>query len=82
LIDHKVVPLTKTEFEILALLASNPDRVFRREDIIDLLWKDALYTTERTIDVHVTRLRKKLGVHASLISSRSGYGYRFNIPER
>ena len=82
LIDHKVVPLTKTEFEILALLASNPDRVFRREDIIDLLWKDALYTTERTIDVHVTRLRKKLGAQASLISSRSGYGYRFNIPER
>ena len=81
-IDHNVVPLTKTEFEILSLLASNPDRVFRREDIIDLLWKDALYTTERTIDVHVTRLRKKLGAHASLISSRSGYGYRFNIPGR
>jgi DNA-binding response OmpR family regulator len=82
LIDRRVVPLTKTEFEILALLAASPDRVFRREDIIDLLWKDALYTTERTIDVHITRLRKKLGAHASLVSSRSGYGYRFNIPER
>jgi DNA-binding response OmpR family regulator len=81
-IDHKTMPLTKTEFEILALLASNPSRVFRREDIIDLLWKDALYTTERTIDVHVTRLRKKLGAHASLVSSRSGYGYRFNVPEK
>jgi DNA-binding response OmpR family regulator len=81
LIDHKTIPLTKTEFEILALLASNPSRVFRREDIIDLLWKDALYTTERTIDVHVTRLRKKLGAHASLVSSRAGYGYRFNVPE-
>jgi DNA-binding response OmpR family regulator len=82
LIDGKVVPLTKTEFEILSLLAASPDRVFRREDIIDLLWKDALYTTERTIDVHITRLRKKLGAHALLVSSRSGYGYRFNIPER
>jgi DNA-binding response OmpR family regulator len=80
-INHKAIPLTKTEFEILSLLASHPDRVFRREDIIDLLWKDALYTTERTIDVHVTRLRKKLGAHASLVTSRSGYGYRFNIPE-
>jgi DNA-binding response OmpR family regulator len=80
-IDQKNIPLTKTEFEIFALLASNPSRVFRREDIIDLLWKDALYTTERTIDVHVTRLRKKLGARASLVSSRSGYGYRFNVPE-
>jgi DNA-binding response OmpR family regulator len=80
-IDQKAIPFTKTEFEILALLASNPSRVFRREDIIDLLWKDALYTTERTIDVHVTRLRKKLGARASLVSSRSGYGYRFNVPE-
>jgi DNA-binding response OmpR family regulator len=80
-IDRKAIPLTKTEFEILSLLASNPDKLFRRDDIIDLLWKDALYTTERTIDVHITRLRKKLGAHASLVTSRSGYGYRFNIPE-
>jgi DNA-binding response OmpR family regulator len=80
-IDQKAIPaLTKTEFEILSLLATHPSRVFRRENIIDLLWKDALYTTERTIDVHITRLRKKLGAHASLISSRPGYGYRFNIP--
>jgi DNA-binding response OmpR family regulator len=81
-IDQKAIPsLTKTEFEILSLLAAHPSKVFHRENIIDLLWKDALYTTERTIDVHITRLRKKLGAHASLISSRPGYGYRFNIPE-
>ena len=77
----KVIAFTKTEFEILALLATNPAKIFRREDIIDRVWKDALYTTERTIDVHITRLRKKLGAYASIISSRSGYGYRFNIPE-
>jgi DNA-binding response OmpR family regulator len=79
-VGRKPVALTKTEFEILALLASNPARLFRREDIIDRIWKDALYTTERTIDVHITRLRKKLGACASCISSRSGYGYRFNFP--
>ncbi|MDR3350142.1 MAG: response regulator transcription factor [Prevotellaceae bacterium] len=74
------ISFTKTEFEILALLATNPSKIFRREDIIDRIWKDAIYTSERTIDVHITRLRKKLGKYAPLISSRSGYGYRFNIP--
>lgn len=70
--------LTKTEFEILMLLAENPERVFAREDIIDKVWKETPYITERTVDVHITRLRKKLGDYASLITNRSGYGYRFN----
>lgn len=72
------VALTKTEFEILALLAGNPSRIFSREEIIERVWKDAPYVTERTVDVHITRLRKKLGVHGASISSRAGYGYRFN----
>lgn len=72
------IGLTKTEFEILALLASNPTRIFSREDMIDRIWKDTPYITERTVDVHITRLRKKLGQRANMISSRSGYGYRFN----
>jgi DNA-binding response OmpR family regulator len=72
------IPLTKTEFEILSLLASNPNRLFAREEIIDRLWKDAPYTTERTVDVHIARLRKKLGDKAAWISSRAGYGYRFH----
>lgn len=78
LIEGKNIPLTKTEFEIISLLASNPNRLFSREEIIDKIWKDAPYTTERTVDVHITRLRKKLGEYASLITSRAGYGYRFN----
>ncbi len=77
-IGGEAVALTKTEFEILALLAANPARIFSREEIIDRLWKDAPYTTERTVDVHITRLRKKLGPRASWISSKAGYGYRFN----
>lgn len=76
-----VIPLTKTEFEILSLLASNPSRLFSREEIIDRVWKDSPYITERTVDVHITRLRKKMGEHASWISSRAGYGYRFNPEE-
>lgn len=75
------IPLTRTEFELLTALASNPSRVFSREDLIERIWKDAPFVTERTVDVHITRLRKKLGDRASLISSRPGYGYRFNYTE-
>ena len=78
IIGEQIVPLTKTEFEIMTLLASNPARVFNRDDIIDHIWKDAPYITERTIDVHIGRLRKKLGDKAYVIISRPGYGYRFN----
>jgi len=80
-INDSNISLTRTEFEILSLLASNPTRLFSREEIINRIWKDAPYVTERTVDVHITRLRKKLGEKASWISSRSGYGYRFNTEE-
>ncbi|MDR2130938.1 MAG: response regulator transcription factor [Odoribacteraceae bacterium] len=70
--------LTKTEFELLTLLASAPDRIFSRGEIIDRVWKETPFITERTVDVHITRLRKKLGQRAALVSNRSGYGYRFN----
>ncbi len=73
------VALTKTEFGILELLASNPARIFSRQALIERLWVDAPYVTERTVDVHITRLRKKLGAAAEMISSRPGYGYRFDL---
>ena len=78
-IGSKRITLTKTEFEILALLAKRPERVFSREEIIRNAWSETPYITERTVDVHITRLRKKLGDYAPLISNRPGYGYRFNI---
>lgn len=81
LINEIPCSLTKTEFEILALLAQKPERVFSREDIINVVWKETPYITERTIDVHVTRLRKKLGAFSAVIANRSGYGYRFNASE-
>ncbi|MDR1672816.1 MAG: response regulator transcription factor [Bacteroidales bacterium] len=80
-IGAEKILLTKTEFEVLALLAENPQRIFSREDIIEKVWKDTPFITERTVDVHITRLRKKLGEHASLISSRPGFGYRFNASQ-
>lgn len=81
IIGQEAVPLTKTEFEIFTTLASNPSRIFSREDLIDKIWTDAPFVTERTVDVHITRLRKKLGDKSGMISSRPGYGYRFNQSE-
>jgi DNA-binding response OmpR family regulator len=73
------IPLTKTEFELLVVLSEHPDRIYAREEIIDRVWKDSPFITERTVDVHITRIRKKLGARASLIANRAGFGYRFNV---
>lgn len=78
-LGEEKITLTKTEFEILALLAENPDRMFSREKIIETIWEEATFITERTVDVHITRLRKKMGDYGQAITNRSGYGYRFDI---
>ena len=78
IIGENKIPLTKTEFEIIVFLSENQERIFSRNEIIDSVWKDTPYITERTVDVHITRLRKKLGSRASIISNRPGFGYRFN----
>lgn len=77
-INNEMVSLTKTEFELLALLAQKPESIFSRENIIHKIWSETPYITERTVDVHIARLRKKLGEYSNLITNRSGYGYRFN----
>ncbi|MDR1330663.1 MAG: response regulator transcription factor [Tannerella sp.] len=79
LIGSDRIPLTKTEFELMALLSANPERIFSRTEILEKVWKETPYITERTVDVHITRLRKKLGARASVISNRAGFGYRLNI---
>jgi len=78
ILNEKIITLTKTEFEMFVLFAENPERIFSRENIIDRVWKETPYVTERTVDVHITRLRKKLGDYASLIINRPGYGYKFH----
>lgn len=69
--------LTKKEFEILLLLLQNKGRVFSREDILNKVWNDEAYVLDRTIDVNITRLRKKLGEYGKNIVTRLGYGYCF-----
>jgi DNA-binding response OmpR family regulator len=82
IVDKEKIALTKTEFELIAFLSENPDRIYSREEIIDRVWKDTPYITERTVDVHITRIRKKLGDKAALISNRAGFGYRFNVSKQ
>lgn len=67
--------LTRKEFDILSLMAQSPHRIFSREDLLKKVWQDDGYVLERTVDVHITRLRKKLGEFAKYIVNRSGYGY-------
>lgn len=74
-IDEHIIPITKKEFEILNMLAQSPGKIFSREDILNKVWNDDSYVLERTVDVHITRLRKKLGEQGKHIVNRSGYGY-------
>ena len=76
-IDDEEVALTKKEFEILFLLLQNKGRVFSREDILARIWSDEVYVHDRTIDVNITRLRKKIGIYGKRIVTRLGYGYCF-----
>lgn len=77
MIDGEETSLTKKEFEILLLLLQNQGRVFSREDILAKVWNDEVYVLDRTIDVNITRLRKKIGSYGKYIVTRLGYGYCF-----
>ena len=76
-VDGQEVPLTKKEFEILKLLLENKGNVFSREEILSRIWKDEVYVLDRTIDVNITRLRKKIGPYGKNIVTRLGFGYCF-----
>jgi Response regulators consisting of a CheY-like receiver domain and a winged-helix DNA-binding domain len=76
-ISGEEVPLTKKEFEILFLFLKHKGKVFSREDILSNVWPDEVYVLDRTIDVNITRLRKKIGKYGKCIVTRLGYGYCF-----
>ena len=80
-VDGLPVQFSKKEFEILNLLASNQGNIFSREDLINELWKDAPSVLDRTVDVHIARIRSKLGECKVYLTNRSGYGYTFNPVE-
>lgn len=77
--DGEEISLTKKEYEILLLLTKSPGKIYSREDILQLVWKEESYVLERTVDVHIARLRKKIGRYGDLIVNRSGYGYSIHL---
>lgn len=76
-LDGTEVKLTKKEFEILTLFLRNRGKIFSREEILRRVWSDEVIVLDRTIDVNITRLRRKIGAYGEHIVTRLGYGYGF-----
>ena len=76
-VDGEIVSTTKKELEILTLLVSNIGRIYSRDEILSLVWKNEVVVLDRTVDVNITRLRKKIGRYGNHIVTRLGYGYGF-----
>ena len=76
-LDGEHLSLTKLEYEILSLLLQHPGKVFSREDLLKYCWPQDVLVLDRTVDVNITRLRKKIGRYGKQIKTRVGYGYYF-----
>jgi two-component system phosphate regulon response regulator PhoB len=76
-LDGKDIQLTKKELEILALFLKNTGKIFSREEILKRVWDEQVIVLDRTIDVNITRLRKKIKQYGKFIITRTGYGYGF-----
>lgn len=74
-VDGREIRLPRKEFEILALLLDNPGRIFTRQELMDRIWPENVVVTDRSVDVHITRLRSKIAPYGRNIVARSGYGY-------
>ena len=74
------IVLTKKEFDLLLFLMKNEGVFFSRDQIIQQVWSDDVSVLDRSVDVNVARLRKKMGAYSDYIVSRSGYGYSFKRP--
>ncbi len=73
--DGENITLPRKEFELIYFLARNPDRVFSREEILKNIWGEDVYVLARTVDVHIRRIREKIGIEA--IKTVKGVGYKF-----
>ena len=76
-VDNENVPFTKKEFELLLVLMQNPNKVLSREDLLKMVWSDDVCVVPRTVDVNITRIRKKIGKYGARIVARQGFGYSF-----
>lgn len=76
-LDGEKIALTKLELELLLLFLRKPNKVFAREELLKRCWPSDTYVLDRTVDVNITRLRKKIGRYGIQIKTRFGYGYTF-----
>ncbi len=74
-VDNTEIVLPRKEFELLVILASHPDRVFNRDEILEKVWGKDVVVGDRTIDVHVRKIREKVG--SNIIATIKGVGYKF-----
>ena len=74
-VDGCKVDFTKTEYEILLLLLEHRGQVFSRQQLIDRIWPSDVMVLDRTVDVNITRIRKKIAPYSHIIATRQGYGY-------
>lgn len=76
-VDGKEAFFPKKEFELLAFLAANRGKVFSREALLRRIWGESVFVIDRTVDVHVSKIREKLGAYGTWIETVKGVGYRF-----
>lgn len=76
-VDGVTVTLSKLEYELLAFFLTHPHTVYSREMLLSNIWPDDTFVLDRTVDVNITRLRKKIGQYGKCIRTRFGYGYSF-----
>ncbi len=76
-VDQKEKFFPKKEFQLLHMLASHPDKVFRRDEILKKLWGEDVMVIDRTIDVHIRKIRDKLGKYSNYVLTIKGIGYKF-----
>lgn len=82
-ISDKIVEVSPTEFRLMQFFMTHPDKVFNRTQLLDQVWGRSVYIEERTVDVHIRRLRKILEIHGreELVQTVRGFGYRFSITQ-
>jgi two-component system alkaline phosphatase synthesis response regulator PhoP len=80
-VDNKQKFFPRKEFQLLYYLAHNPGKVINRETLLKEIWGNDVYVIDRTIDVHIRKIREKLGNHSELIETIKGVGYRFKHNE-
>jgi len=77
MVDGSRVGVTRLEFDLLCLLVENSPKVFSREEILHAIWPQDSYVLDRTVDVNITRVRRKIGRYGQHIKTKVGFGYTF-----